>query len=780
MKLVIKIILATSGIILGAGLLISLLTYFQMSGFILKGARGNLDLGGALAAEKIGHILEGREDNLKYLANLLTTRTFAGDYLEWQKLRRPGADPKKAASAGGKLKHSRADLEKFFLNFCASAPYYVDLKIINLEGWEIFHQKSGKITRDFWDVSRTDLFRSVYFKNPGEIYQSNLILENTPAGKSYVVYLGTPVLAGDKKAAVMLAKIDLFVMADSLANHLISPEARLWLLDEAGNLLVHPERSAIGKNISQVNLGEHKQFIKGILLNESGQASIKINEEKYYLAYRPLAFKNWKMLAEIPEKGFLAIVEKLNFQQKIIIIFALVILVILILAIINQEFKAPLRKLTYLIRNASEAEALKLAKKTNREINQLFEALEDYFGKGQNRLADLAKNSGLSPKEQEKLEEKYQKIMDITTAFLELTPKHNLKKTLEQIIEDLRSKLGIKSAAIVLKDTANEQEIISVYQGLKEAEIQSLEELKIISLEVNFKVTPKIKGVLYLSRQDLDLSFSKMPDFLAKLSVKVSQVVREVLHREEKSIVDSIVYENKQARFLKERFFKLNFPEVKDLEFGVFYLPSGNSGGSFFNFISFMGNGYLDLAFGELPGSGLKTAISLGILKGLLRSRAIAATSPQEIVADVNKLIFDEFSEMIPTSLSYNIIDLKNKIVSSVNVGDLYLVYFNTESRRVAGLKSELAGLGSQREMKPVMRKIHLNKGDFLVFLNHGFFAFQEREAPFGAGRLKTILERYHEHSASEIAEKLKEEFLFFIGDKPLAFDMLALFIKVV
>ena len=128
---------------------------------------------------------------------------------------------------------------------------------------------------------------------------------------------------------------------------------------------------------------------------------------------------------------------------------------------------------------------------------------------------------------------------------------------------------------------------------------------------------------------------------------------------------------------------------------------------------------------------------------------------------------------MTPTSLSYNMIDLGNRTISTVNVGEVYLAYFQKDSQKLATLKADLLGLGSQREIKVTPRKIILTPDDLLIYLNKQFVSF------YGFERLKSFLVSVGEASLETVAAALKEDFIMALGEKKLPRDVLVLFLRV-
>lgn len=779
MKPTLKIILVIASFVFLAALLINAATYFEIADFLLQGGAGRLALGSSALAEGITAVFEGRSDNLKYLANLLTTRTFVLDYLALKKIQNKATASKILKETETKFQNSRINLEKFILSYYEKHPYYSDLRIINLEGWEIFHLKDGKIIHSFWDVSRSDLFKKIS-SSAGEIYQSEPMSENTAYGKTFMVSLAAPVLYGTIRHGFLTVKVDLFSLASYLAKNLVNQAAQLWLLDSGGRILVHPERNLISKNISQATqLAELKQFEKGILLGESAQEEIELSGEKYFFTYRPVGYKNWKLAVLLPQRSLLLGLSGLRIWQISILTAVFLTLVFFILKVIHQEFKVPLEELAEELKNASYEKGVKLAQKSSREIRHLFETMEEFFDDFKHRVPEPPAKTVELEAEQKKIQEKYHQVMDIALAFSELSAQPNLKKTLVHILEGLGKKLNIKSSGILLEEKESAEQIIALTHGLKEGHLSSFDELKSISYEVKFEVTPKISGTLFLNQNDLDINDFEIRDFLAKLGAKLGEVLRSALHHEEKTIAEAVVVELRQARGFKEKFFKSALPKIKGLELAEFYWPTSQVGGAFFDFLDFSEDGYLDVIFAEIPGNGLKTALGVGTLKGLLKSRAIAANSAEEIVADVNKLVFEEFSELTPISISYSMIDLQNKLVASVNVADTRTVYFSGATKQIVALKNDPLGLGAQKSLKLTVKKITLRSGDILAIFSQGFFRSFDRQLPFGADRIKNIFEKYSDRSALYIAQKLREEFLRYLGEKELPVDILALMIKV-
>ena len=132
-------------------------------------------------------------------------------------------------------------------------------------------------------------------------------------------------------------------IADRLTHH---KNTLLYLIDEEGRFIYHPEIAWMGKKIKD------PEILKGVCRSESGSFITHKRKPKLFVVYNTFFVTGWKLVALMPYRQLIAQASTLR-NVTIIIFLACFILVLILSLFISGGILNPVRKLNQLMRQGA-------------------------------------------------------------------------------------------------------------------------------------------------------------------------------------------------------------------------------------------------------------------------------------------------------------------------------------------------------------------------------------------------------------------------------------------
>ncbi|MCL5271198.1 MAG: SpoIIE family protein phosphatase [bacterium] len=222
-------------------------------------------------------------------------------------------------------------------------------------------------------------------------------------------------------------------------------------------------------------------------------------------------------------------------------------------------------------------------------------------------------------------------------------------------------------------------------------------------------------------------------------------------------------------------------PDVDQLRFHDFYLPSRQAGGDFFDFIP-MDNDHLGIAIGDVSGHGPPASVLMAMVKMILRTCRAHWREPARLLRQTDA----ELSEFVPAgefvTMFYGVFDLPGRTLHFASAGHCPPILFGPRHDPPLILKTDGGfPLCLIRENRFDEQTISFIPGSRLLLYTDGLIEVQNAERElFGLPRLQAALANLTRHRGDEIVRRLLEEARAFNSDDHFRDDCTMLLIDCV
>jgi len=222
-----------------------------------------------------------------------------------------------------------------------------------------------------------------------------------------------------------------------------------------------------------------------------------------------------------------------------------------------------------------------------------------------------------------------------------------------------------------------------------------------------------VVGALALISAESARNFNEMDVILTRLLAKRAAI----------AIENAQTYEAERnvAKRFQEALLPHTFPEVPQLKFDAAYLSASSDvlvGGDWYDAM-LMPDGRIMVSIGDVTGSGLSAAITMGKMRERLRTLALRCYSLNTIMRSAEKALYLESPHTIVTAI-VGFIDLKKSLFTYAGCGHPSPMLRKADGA-VCQLSSGGAPLGlAEFDHKLVVRQVKLSKGSMLILYTDG------------------------------------------------------------
>jgi len=241
---------------------------------------------------------------------------------------------------------------------------------------------------------------------------------------------------------------------------------------------------------------------------------------------------------------------------------------------------------------------------------------------------------------------------------------------------------------------------------------------------------------------------------------------REMLHREIEI-----------AREVQQRLFPQRLPEVAALEYAGHCRPARGVGGDYYDFLA-LSSGRLGLAIADVSGKGIPAALLMASLQASVRGQSQAGVNVAELMAQVNRLVFDASPENRYATFFYGQFDPATRRLIYTNGGHNAPILL----RGAEVLRLETGGpvVGLFRASTYEQEEIQLLPGDLLVLYTDGISeAENAAQEEWGEEALIAAASGCRELPTAEIIARLMQAADTFAAGAPQHDDMTLVIAKV-
>ncbi|MFH1219164.1 MAG: GAF domain-containing SpoIIE family protein phosphatase [Candidatus Eisenbacteria bacterium] len=272
----------------------------------------------------------------------------------------------------------------------------------------------------------------------------------------------------------------------------------------------------------------------------------------------------------------------------------------------------------------------------------------------------------------------------------------------------------------------------------------------------------KIVGVLNLE-SNLAGAFSE--EDLALITAFGSQaaisIERAVLHAE---LIEKRRLEDELdiARRIQTTFLPAELPAISGFDLSAINFPSEEVSGDYYDVIRIT-SGQWGVVIADVFGKGIPAALVMASFRASLLAEIRNNYSIRNILAKVNRLIWESVEPEHCVTACYGVIDTKARVLTYSNAGHVYPLVVAKDGVRKLN-KGGLV-LGVIRESTYEEERIDLRTGDVLLFFTDGLTEPQnERGEQFGEERLAEIARSALDLPCDRIVQRIRDEILDFTG----------------
>lgn len=198
-------------------------------------------------------------------------------------------------------------------------------------------------------------------------------------------------------------------------------------------------------------------------------------------------------------------------------------------------------------------------------------------------------------------------------------------------------------------------------------------------------------------------------------------------------------------------------PQIPGWEFAARWIPARQVSGDFYDCFP-LDNGKLGLVIGDVVDKGLPASLFMAYSRSIIRASMASASSPQEGMRVVNRLICQDDAYGMFVTLVYAQVDPPSGLVSYVNAGHNPPLFYQRESDACRELTRTGMLVGVEAGADYAQRELALQPGDFILLYTDGITeAINAAEEEFGLERVRRVVEQTRHSTAAEIASALQE-----------------------
>ncbi|MFH1197856.1 MAG: SpoIIE family protein phosphatase [bacterium] len=199
------------------------------------------------------------------------------------------------------------------------------------------------------------------------------------------------------------------------------------------------------------------------------------------------------------------------------------------------------------------------------------------------------------------------------------------------------------------------------------------------------------------------------------------------------------------------------FPERKEFDICARMIPAKEVGGDFYDYFLIDKN-RLGVIIGDVSGKGIASALLMAVCKTLLKATAYRGMPVDNVLSELNDILFEESPSHMFVTLFYGVLDTRNGRFEYSNGGhnSPYVISTNGDIKQLENIGGLI--LGIMRDIEFESNAITLQQGDSILFYTDGITeAFNCENEEFNEERLeKTLSENLRLTATEQIANVIK------------------------
>jgi phosphoserine phosphatase RsbU/P len=256
------------------------------------------------------------------------------------------------------------------------------------------------------------------------------------------------------------------------------------------------------------------------------------------------------------------------------------------------------------------------------------------------------------------------------------------------------------------------------------------------------------------------------------ISLENAQLYQRVAHQEQRLERDLAMAREVQLRLLPPA-----KPQHQRAEFSARFIPARTIGGDLYDFISYDVNRSA-VALGDVSGKAAPAALYAALVSGIMRSSANQLLSPSALLEQLNDALQERKLDSQYVAMLYALWNDENRTLQIANAGAVQPLF--CRSGEVETVHAEGFPLGMFPGVKYEEFSLATQPGDSLIFFSDGIVDAQNMTGDmFGEDRLKIVVKKHNQKSASKIADAILSEVSKFQDGKERFDDETVVVLKV-
>ncbi|MBI3944532.1 MAG: SpoIIE family protein phosphatase [Armatimonadetes bacterium] len=228
------------------------------------------------------------------------------------------------------------------------------------------------------------------------------------------------------------------------------------------------------------------------------------------------------------------------------------------------------------------------------------------------------------------------------------------------------------------------------------------------------------------------------------------------------------------ARDIQRLLLPADAPEVPGFDLHALGRPALEMGGDYYDFFP-VTEGHLGIVIGDVSGKGMPAALTMAMLRTVIRTHAQGDTSPSRVLVRVNATLSADLPRDAFVSVLYGVLDIRERAFVWARAGHepaILLRDSGAEPLTPGGAAIGVLG-GDEFAQSLESHEVRLRPGDALILYTDGITeAMDASGEEFGMERFLQALQSGAATSAQARARRIEEAVMAFAGQAPQQDDI--------
>jgi sigma-B regulation protein RsbU (phosphoserine phosphatase) len=185
------------------------------------------------------------------------------------------------------------------------------------------------------------------------------------------------------------------------------------------------------------------------------------------------------------------------------------------------------------------------------------------------------------------------------------------------------------------------------------------------------------------------------------------------------------------------------------------------------------------VAVGDVSGHNVAAGVLMSMLKIAFRTELAYLNEPEQLIASLNKTVYDHTSKNMFISFIFGLINPAEKKMTLVNCGHPPLLHYSWEKKSIQSYRTGDVALGLREGVSFGSKTIKYSAGDIFVFYSDGLTETANvTGVELNLEAIARFVEKHSELDAESLYNALTDEVNDFRGQAPQRDDVTVVVIK--